>query len=522
MHALLLACALASTGLPAVPIDVEGAQVLAPDVYLAVLELPDDAKADAATAALVQQQLQAFLKKSGYELADVQVGVAGDRLLVHVQEGVLEKVVFRGRLTFQMLRLKLGLDLPREVFNRPQLERELARLARQLSIDMPSYELVATEEVKHQGPQVVDLGPLAAIKGLALVHPQADYELHVFFAEREWTTGPGLDVRASYFDGFELGLNYQGRSLFMNDDRWRVGLMGGVGLREDLPDQALYAFPSRLFAEAQWYTPALDDAKRVRPFVWLRGEGLARQRQDLRLENYYSTNSELSLNVGVRPFESLDVFVGWGLQHYFVFGLTGVPADPPPAPVAEPHRFRSFFQVRGELVFNTGNARWDRRHALWLDGRLYSNLRRIEQPSFAELRGGYQKVFGFGWHDLWVKAKGMWVTGDVLFPFEEPLGDHLRGVFGDVWVRVAGGLRAEFRFSLTRDLYKLGLFVDGAAYGELDRVTNVNTPRFGIAFGPSFHALIEGMFQMDLALSFGLLDNGRFDTGVNAVLLKVF
>jgi hypothetical protein len=43
-----------------------------------------------------------------------------------------------------------------------------------------------------------------------------------------------------------------------------------------------------------------------------------------------------------------------------------------------------------------------------------------------------------------------------------------------------------------------------------------------MAFGPSFHALIEGMFQMDLALSFGLLSTGRFDTGVYAVLVKVF
>jgi hypothetical protein len=30
------------------------------------------------------------------------------------------------------------------------------------------------------------------------------------------------------------------------------------------------------------------------------------------------------------------------------------------------------------------------------------------------------------------------------------------------------------------------------------------------------------MFQMDLALSFGIISTGRFNTGVNAVLVKIF
>jgi hypothetical protein len=41
-------------------------------------------------------------------------------------------------------------------------------------------------------------------------------------------------------------------------------------------------------------------------------------------------------------------------------------------------------------------------------------------------------------------------------------------------------------------------------WGELvDRTRNVESLRAGVAFGPGFHALILGMFQMDLYASCG-------------------
>lgn len=513
--ALLLS---AAAGTP-LKIEVEDNIVFPDDVYLAVLELPADATASPETLHRVVLQLEGFLKKSGYTLAHVDGRLDQGRVVVSVREGQLEKVVFRGRLTFQMVRFKLALDLPREVFNRPYLERQIADLSAQLGIDPPTWELVPTQMVRHQGPQVETLGPLGTFKGESILRPMQQYELHLVFPEREWSTGAGLDIRSSYFDGFELGVNYQGRGLLFPNDRWRVGLMGGAGLRRDIPNSALYVYPSRLFVEAQYYTPPF--ARVVRSFAWLRGEGLARQRQDLRLENYFSTASDVSANIQVKPRDVLSLYIGFGFQHFFLFGERA-PTGDPALPARQDQRWRSFVQLGVDLVFESGNARWDRRHALSVEGRLWSSLQNIDRPTFSEVRLGYQKVFAFGWHDLWLKARGTWLYGDVLYPFEEPLGDNLRGVFGDIFVRSAGGGRGEFRFSLTRDLYKLGVFADLAAYGELDRATGNQVPRFGAAFGPGFHALIEGMFQMDLYLSFGLLSTGRFDTGINAVLIKVF
>ncbi len=506
-------------GEPQVEIAIRGNVALPEAVYLAVLQRPHGGTVTLEQVDAVVTQVETFLHTAGYTLATADGHIEGDAIVVTVNEGLLEKIVFRGRLTFPMVRLKLALDLPHEVFNKPSLEAQLRRLSAQIGLDPPDFELVPTEVVEHVGPQLDTLGPLGTIRGATLVRPRQQYELHVFFADREWSTGPGLDVRSSYFDGLELGVNYQGRSLLVTDDRWRVALMGGAGLRRSIDTNTFYVFPSRVFAEAQWFTPAF--ARVVRTFVWLRGEGLARQRADLGLENYLSTNSELSANIQVQPLEPMKVFVGFGLQHFFLFDERGAITRPPLVTQNET-RLRGFVQLGLELVFDGGNARWDRRHALEVEGRLWSNFRKLDAINFGQVRLNYQKVFAFGWHDLWLKARGTLLTGDVLFPFEEPLGDNLRGVFGDIFVRSALGGRGEFRFSLTRDLYKLGVFVDASAWGQLDRATGAQTPRLGVAFGPSFHALVEGMFQMDLALSFGVISTGRFDTGVNALLVKVF
>lgn len=511
-------------GVASGPVELEfrGMVVLPAEVYRAVITLPKDAKPDLATLESVVAQTESFLRRSGYELAHVGGSVEGNRLVIDVAEGELEKIVFKGRLTFQMIRFKLAFVLARDVFNRAEVERQMVALAKELDVDPPAWELVPTEHVRHVGPQLEDLGGFTSIQGFALVKPQRQYELHLSFASKEWSTGLGLDIRVTYFDGLELGLNYQGKGLLFDDDRWRTAVMAGVGVRQDILNNDFYLFPSRVFLEGQYFTPAF--AKYVRSFLWLTAEGLARQRKDpeLRLENYYSEDARLSLNIQVQPSEKWRLFIGMGFQQYYLGGYQSPPGEPPPM-MEEVFRWRGFVQLGGDLLFSLlSDGRWDRRHQVSLDSRLWGNLQQLASPTFWEVHALYQKVWAFGWHDLFLKARGDALGGDVLFPFEVPLGEYLRGNFGDVFVRLGAGGRAEFRFSLTRDLYKLGFFVDTVGYGEIDRTLGTQTPRFGVAFGPGFHALIVGMFQLDMNVSFGLLSTGRFNTGVFASLLKAY
>jgi hypothetical protein len=210
------------------------------------------------------------------------------------------------------------------------------------------------------------------------------------------------------------------------------------------------------------------------------------------------------------------------MQYFIVGGLQAPLGAPPPFTIADPTRLRNFVEGRVDVIFFDGDSRYDRRHALFLEGRLSANITRFDLPPFAEARLGYQLVVPIGWHDVWIRAKGTWMSGDVMFPFEEVLGEHLPAVFGDIWVQKAGGVRAEFRYSLVRDIAKVGLFANALAFGEEQRDTGKTIPRFGAGIGPTAHVLIEGIFQLDLFLNFSLLSSGRFSTGLLVWLNKVF
>jgi hypothetical protein len=170
-----------------------------------------------------------------------------------------------------------------------------------------------------------------------------------------------------------------------------------------------------------------------------------------------------------------------------------------------------------ELIFDRGAQRYDRRHAITAQAQQF-----FGEPGFGFLSYRYQGVAPFGWHDLWLKSRGKWLWGEVAFHNEEPVGEYLHGLFGEQFVDRIGNASVEFRFSVTRDLFKLSLFHDLAVFAELDRQNQTETLRVANSFGPGFHALIEGMLQLDIYVAFGFRSDGRFDTAASALLQKVF
>ncbi len=509
-----MALSAAARGKPP-PIKIHGNWVLIDEVYLAVLDLPSTAKANRATAALVKRRLQDFLYRAGYILAEVKAKVVAGAIEVHVDEGRLEKVIFLGVGTLKTLRLKLDLGLPHNVFNRPNLVRQLKYLGKRHGVSKITFKLVPVRKVDHDGSQVNDFGK---VNGYALVRPCARHHLHIRFGGSDWGTGFGLDLEYDFPDGLTLGGYYKGAGLLFDDDRWRVGSKVGGKFRYGLDDGEPYLALSRAALELKWYTPALV-GRGLRPYLWLRSNLESRQRGDLDLEIYYSERLEGSLNLGYEFTDGFMLSVGGGVEERFVFGVehtatatTGVDAG---------SRFRPFVGGRADLGFETGEMRRDRHHRLVLAGRHYW----VEgRHSFGKAVMAYQRVFEIGWHDLWVKSRGAWLWGEISFYDEEPVGGrYVRGCFGNkYYVHKVSNLALEFRLSLARDLVKLSIFHDLAVFGELGRVNGGETLRVADSFGLGFHVLILDTFQLDIYYAFGFSSEDEFGHGLAAGLKKVY
>lgn len=520
----------APDAVPALTLRFEG-NLVPTALYEHVVSLPDGAAADAETARLVATQVLQFLQASGYELAEVSVSRDAGGLTVYVDEGQLEKVVFCGRFSLPMLRFRLALDLPKDVYNRQHLEREVARRSAELGLASPTWELVAAEGVVHDGVQL-STSPGLVLAGRGLFHPRHAHELHFTFGEPAWSTGVGFDLRTSWLDGLEVRLNYQGRSVALRDDRWRFGVTAGLGLRNDLPRGNIYAFPSRVTADIRWYSMPLDARGSTRALLRARVEGVFRQRRDFGLENYTAMRTELSANLASRPHPVVAFTLSAGFEYFRVGGFAPDEGQRPRCRPGPSRRRRASTSRRacapsgaGASTSPSSTETRGGTAATCSASRVASRATsrtRFDLPLFVDLRLNYQLVVPFGWHDLWFRVLGTWMSGDVLFPFEEVMGEHLPAVFGDVWLRKVAGLRVEYRYSLVRDTFKVGVFANGLAFAEEHHDLDLATPRFGFGAGPTAHFLIADFVQLDLFLKFAVLSNGRFSTGLLVWVNKVF
>lgn len=500
-----------------------GNTVMNDEVYLAILDLPSDFTADKSGATLVRSRLLAFLRRAGYELARVETAVDGGRLLVDIDEGRVERVILRGQGSLRTVQLLLGLSLPHNVFNRPYLERQLSLLHASSGVEVERFELVHTTEVKHMGPQVEDLGPIVDDIGRFVGHPlipqQADYELHILFRRREWSTGPGLVAGLSGVDGFKLGGEYRGENLWIRKDRWAASAQVGMKIRSRIADDHAYPALTRATAELQWYTPRLPLG--LRPVITARGELTSRQRPDIGLESYYATREQLTMGLAYDVFRGGTLSLGLGAEELDVFSLKPVDGQAVAGGVGPSSTLQPYLNGTADVIFDTDDIRRDRHNELEFTGRHYPGE---SGKGYGITTFHYQQVSEVGWHDLWLTARGAWLWGTVPFIEEQPVGGlHVRGVFDDRFYakHVASG-SAEVRFSLTRDVYKVGGFVDVAVFGNIDRSNGSEHVQVVGSAGPSFHVLVADVFQLDLYYGLGFAGHGQAERGFTLALKQAF
>jgi hypothetical protein len=511
-----------------------GNVVLPEEVYLAILNLPPDAPATEATAAEVRDTLTHFLQRAGYELAAVGVALAGDELHVAIDEGRLGKIILPGQGAWGAFEANIDLELPHKVFNRPAVERLVQRIGSRFDVRVESFELVPSTEVEHFGPQIQTLGPVEGVVqtvfGKPLIPPHSRYDLVIVSHRNEWAHGFHVGAGLSGADGFLARGEYLGEGLLWDRDRWIARAEVGAKVRSRLiTDQAAFSF-TRGALELGWRGPPLEwHGWKLRPSLDLGASYLSRQRPDLPLESYQRTLVQSVASLRIEPRPGLELSLGAGIERIDVFGLQPAYGLSIPGGVAPIGLTHALVQAGADIVFDPGEIRRDRRHELHLEAQLHPASARSH---YEVVRWNYQKVFGYGWHDLLIGSRGAFFWGEPPFTEEMSVGGALvRGVFPDqLYTRRAASLNLEARISLVRDLYKVAIFHDLAVFQERDRVGHTTRPRFANSFGLGLTALIADAFQVGVYYSVGFTNatspaasgGGRFSHGITVGLKEAF
>lgn len=496
-----------------------GNVALVEDVYRAALDLPANAQPTAATAKSVSSRLRRFLHKAGYALATVQAQAAGDHIDVQIDEGRLDKIIFVGGGAFETLRLRLDLHLHDDVFNKPELERQLKALSERLGLAEFAYDVVPVADVKPPKVQLEDIEPLEELS-MGLVRPGRPYELHILVQPGAFRPGISPELEVDSLEGGGLGAVYHSGRLLLGEDRLRLGGRLAGAFRERLDNTGSHPVFTRALGEAAYEAPPIGGV--VRPSIEGRADLSDRQRPDLGLESFQFATLEGSAQVLFVPIHGLRASIGAGLERRLLYALepTGGAAVAPA--YGDRAHTRGFGEAALQIVFDPGSLRLDRHHVLALDARVYGGPHAGDEGAL-HLLARWQRMVSFGWNELWFEMRGVSRTGYVLFPEEESIGgDALRGPFANDYARRLAALDLEFRYSLLRDVFKLGIFHDAVAYGAIDRTTNADKLALADSFGLGVHALIIDEFELDAYFGVGFASGGRFDRGASLSIRQAF
>ena len=483
-----------------------GNVALLEDVYRSALDLPGGTRATPATARTVATRLSSFLHRAGYALATVRARVDGDQIVVDIDEGRLDKVIFVGGGAFETLRMRLDLHLAEDVFNQPELERQLRSMARRLGLGEFAYEIVPVPGMTAPTAPASEIDPLEKI---GLARPGRPYELHILVQPGTFRPGLSPELEVDSVEGGAIGATYHSGRLFFQDDRWELGGRIAGALRQELEGQGSTFTFTRALGELQYQFPPIAGV--LRPSLTGSAALNDNQRADLRLESYMYATLDGGLHLVFTPVPLLRSSVGGGIQRRMLYDVQPVTGSTVPSSYSV-FQTRSFAEATLELTFDPETLRRDRHHRLGFDAKVYGPP---DPPGQSALHLGawYQKMFGFGWNELWVEVNGMSRTGWILFPEEASMSGPLRGPFGDQYARKFASLDLEFRYSLLRDVFKLGLFHNLVAYGAIDRNTDRESATLADSLGLGIHALLIDEFQLDAWFGVGWSTLGTFDRG---------
>lgn len=449
-------------------------------------------------------------RNHGYTQARGWSYSGGDgRIRIHVDEGVMARVVFTGVGAYRGLIYRIDLNLPGDVFNGPVLDDALAGLRAKHGLANISHEVVETE-YRVEMP----LGHLAALR-----------ELRITVVTQE-SYGWGFDLSLDATWGPILRGRYSDSDLIWDDDRLETSLHVAIPYRSFV----LSSDPRLTWVHGALYLgyrlPAFVSG-RLAPEIDSETSLSQFSRRDLALERAFVFRQSALVSLALLFLPLWEAHVGFGPDYRRVFDVLQTLPDPSGVSEVSNDRvvsaeglLRYKVSLAAALHLTPGELREDLRGELALEFS-YSFTQFGEHLGRADASG--QGVWRFGPHVLILRGRSFLRFGDVRFFDESSLaGSYLRAFFGNrYWVREAAQAELAFRLAVFKDFIHLGLFNNVAVFG--DRSAGGNRFAAADAFGPSLHFLMFDRFALDLYYGFGFaFDPPVFSHNISFEVKTVF
>ena len=496
-------------------INFEGNLVFIDAVLLREMGLLETPAPSDAQVEVGLRRLYRFYRESGYTLVRIKPRRRGKTWNIYIDEGLLDSIIVVGAgwLNTYLVRRDL---LPYDVFNTYRVKQWLGQIARTYNLEKVEYRVITLND-DDAGAFEENVGYLEHFADSFLdLKMKPRYRLEVIIHKKDsvfdytW----GLFWDSTYGLGLEGHLRFG--SVVLKHDRYGVYASVSGNRRASLqPGGGTDTVFTRAQLGLKGETPPLGVS-------WLRlavhsfADLYNQQRADVPLQQLMYLKSEHALTLAARATDWMEIDAFGGYEVLKILATTAVTGDP----VTISDTFTQGMFTGGALRFNLTKPvlRRDLQDTLLLDGRVYF---RFNAGNFYRLHMDYQQVFFFGASELILRAGGRWRFGNSRLTDEFPVaGSHMRASWGRYALK-AGYAGAEFRLSLYRQLFKIGLLNDMAVYGLLDRNRN-ESPVYADALGPGLFFMFFDVFLLKLYYAVGLDSNLDVAHTFSFSLNKVF
>jgi hypothetical protein len=505
-------------------LEFDGNLVFNDFAYRAILVLPKGAAADAKTARLVVLQLTRFLKKAGYDLAQVDAKLEDGVIKLNIDEGHLDRVVITGESAVNTVRLRLQLQLASDVFNRPELEQRLRALSKRMGLTDASYTLVKTKDAEQKGLRILqDIEALAELREAGLLAEPGIYELHISIRQGSWGKGFSPEIALGGLDGLGLGGRFYGSRLLPIDDRWETRVRLGINTLPTLDGSGTQLVLSRVLGEANYWSAPLA-GNSFRPGLLISSDLLEQSRRDIGYALFRRETLQAAIGVGDAVTDKLFFAVGLGAQaRWFMdldvdipptLGHPGVPLQP-----EIPRQLRPMLLSTLRYTLDPKELRVDFRNPASFTAQVFRDAALFSY----RLDAAVDHATPLGWDEVRWEAHAFALGGTQQFFDEETLSDYMHGVFNDIFTKHLIEAGCEYRYSIFRDQLKLGVLAHLLTYGTLNATPGLpEQASFAGSIGLGAHSLFWDAIEVDVNFSVGHRSNGATSPALNLNLVQVY
>ena len=467
------------------------------------LNIRDHHPLDMRTAQLLANKVEVYYRGIGYELAVTTAECGREICAIFIDEGLIDNIYIFGLGWRTTLAVRGGI-LPGNVFNRAQLNQDLAGWVGRNGIEKVNYEVKKkkADEKRIRGVVLQPKEPETGERENAVVQSLSPgFDIYIYFYRNSEIFRSSFGIAAATLDGITVtsGMSSQ-VDLFPRD---HFSLDGSVGYtRRRSVDPAKTTRLSILNAEVDFsYTVKPPAWKWLELGVFSTTDFLFEQRADLPIDRYtYLQNqSTFDFRFFVMPRSYVSVFGGYDVHRLFDVDL--VPTNLFPATKTTLH----LPITGGEVNFHFGRAEPDKRLNDYFRVKYISSIPGNGR-AFSEVKGTFQQVVRRDSYDLLFRTQGVGLLRDSSFfdeHFIRDVGSH--GSFERlIFIKNGGTQSIEYRHKVSGDAFQLGVFNDITVFRDENRQTNEKQVEFANATGPVIYLLIENIFRLQFRYAFGV------------------